>query len=270
MITLSKEWVQKKIGQLKINPSRDNGQNFLISSDPIETIIKAGEVTTGDTVLEIGPGLGALTESLLHTGARVVAVEFDPKLAAYLKKEIPEKFPYEIVEGDVMRVLKPEMVAALGPYKLIANIPYHITSDIIRMFIEHPTPPTTMCLLIQKEVGERITAKPPHMNQLALFTQWFGRVEYIKTVPKHYFMPAPSVDSAIVRITPGKGVGATANLTPEKRAQLFSLIKQGFSHPRKQLGNNLNIKNSSAAFDFSRRAETLTHEEWITLLNTLS
>lgn len=270
MITVSKEWVQKKIGQLKINPSRDNGQNFLIDQMPIDTIIEAGGVTAGDTVLEIGPGLGALTENLLHTGARVTAVEFDPKLAAYLQKEIPDKFPHEIIEGDVMRVLKPEMVAALGPYKLIANIPYHITSDIIRMFIEHPYPPSTMCLLIQKEVGERLTAKPPHMNQLALFTQWFGRVEYIKTVPRHMFMPAPAVDSAIVRITPGAGAGAEANITPDERVRLFSLIKQGFSHPRKQLGNNLNIKDRADIFDFSRRAETLTHEEWITLLKTLS
>lgn len=270
MIKLNTQWVQKKVNDLKIRPSRENGQNFLINDQPIRTIIGAGNVEPGDTVLEIGPGLGALTESLLHVGARVTAIEFDPKLAAYLRKEIPEKYPHEIIEGDVLRVATPELLQRLTPYKLIANIPYHITSDIIRMFIESPYPPTAMCLLIQKEVAERLIAEPPDMNQLALFTQWFGRIDYVKTVPRSYFMPVPAVDSAIVRITPGAGERERYNLTDAEQKQFFSLIKRGFSHPRKQLRNNLGLKSPSENFDFTRRAETLTTEEWITLFRTLS
>lgn len=270
MINLDRNWILKKISDLRIKPSRGNGQNFLISPKPIETIIAAGDVKAGDRVLEIGPGLGALTESLLHTGASVTAVEFDEKLAAFLKKNIPEKFSHEIIQGDVLEIATDEFLASLGSYKLVANIPYHITSDIIRRFTETKFKPRVICLLVQKEVAERLAAQPPDMSMLALFTQWFARVEYIATVPRSFFMPAPEVDSAIVRITPFPTEEQSHGLSPDEQKQLFSLIKRGFSSPRKQLGNNLGLKNGTSLIDLKRRAETLTLEEWITLLRSLS
>lgn len=261
---LSAVTVQQKIKQLGLRPSRGNGQNFLISEEPLKKIIAAGDVQAGDRVLEIGPGLGALTHALFNAGARVTAIEFDQKLAAYLQKETP------VIHGDALKIATPEFLAALQPYKLIANIPYHITGEIIRHFIETPHPPTVMCLLIQKEVGERLIAKPPRTNQLALFTQWFARIEYIATVPRAVFMPQPEVDSAIVRITPNAGVATRYLLTPVQQKQLFGVIKQGFSHPRKQLRNNFDVTNAPPDFDFTRRAETLTHEEWINLLRVVA
>ena len=274
MINLNKDWILKKINELKLRPSRGNGQNFLISLDPITAIIAAGAVAAGDRVLEIGPGFGVLTEELLHAGAHVTAIEYDNKIAEYLKKTIPKKYPHEIIEGDVLQIARPEFLEALGAYKVIANIPYHITGDIIRLLVESTYPPTVMCLLIQKEVGERLTAGPPHMNQLALFTQWSADVEYIETISRKQFMPAPEVDSAIIRITPRKDVCATHGVTKSEQQKLFSFIKRGFAHPRKQLANNLGVQkndvNMSKLFDFSRRAESLSMDEWITLSRSLS
>lgn len=261
---LTEAAVKQKIKQLGLRPSRGNGQNFLIDNAPLHTIITAGDVRTNDRVLEIGPGLGALTHALLDAGAQVTAIEFDAKLAAHLSKVT------NIIHGDALTIATPEFLQALQPYKLIANIPYHITSDIIRHFIETSAPPTTIVLLIQKEVAERLVAAPPRTNILALITQWLARIEYIATVSRSAFMPQPEVDSAIVRLTPGAGVASRHHLTPALQKQLFSLIKQGFAHPRKQLRNNLSIKNTAAPIDLTRRAETLTHEEWINLLNLLS
>lgn len=269
MTTLNKDWITKKISDLGIKPSRGNGQNFLINPKPLETIIAAGEVKSGDHVLEIGPGLGALTEALLQAGARVTAIEFDPKLAAYLKKTFKSNENFTVIEGGVLEIATDEFLAKLGPYKVIANIPYHITSDIVRRFTETKYQPKTMCILVQKEVAHRVAAVPPNMSMLALFTQWFATVEYISTVQRSYFMPAPEVDSAIIRITPLTEEEQSRGLTHEEQKKLFSLIKRSFSHPRKQLGNNIDSKSESSPIDLKRRAESLTHEEWITLLRSL-
>lgn len=262
----NKDWVIARVKKLGLKPSRGNGQNFLINPEPLTRIIEAGDVKPGDHVLEIGPGLGALTESLLDRGARVTAVEFDPKLALNLKKSIPEKFPFTIIQGDILEIAREDFLAELGPYKIIANIPYHITSDIIRKFIESKYPPTVICLLIQKEVAERIAAVPPDMSQLALFTQWSADVDYITTVTRKNFEPAPAVDSAIIRLTPRPA----PQLADVDQKKLFSLIKRGFSSPRKQLANNLGLKKDESPIDPTRRAETLSIEEWITLLKRLS
>ncbi len=265
---MNPEWVAKKIKELGLKPSRGNGQNFLINDEPINKIISAGAVTAGETVLEIGSGLGILTSALIKIGARVKAVEFDQRLAAYLIKKFP--YPHEIIQGDILQMAKPEFLRALQPYKIIANIPYHITGEIIKKFIETPYPPTTLCLLMQKEVGERLIATPPRTNQLALFTQWFASVEYIATVPRTYFMPVPDVDSCIMRITPSAGEARNHGLTPQEQKKLFSVIKRGFSHPRKQLCNNLGPLPDHATISATRRAETLTHAEWITLVKILA
>lgn len=270
---LNKKWVEEKIRTLRLAPSRDNGQNFLIEQKPLDEIIGAATLQPGEHVLEIGPGLGALTEQLLAAGARVTAIELDKKLAAYLRAAHEKNKNFSLIEGDVLRVATPEFLASLENYKVIANIPYHITSDIIRRFTETDHPPTRACFLIQKEVAERMTALPPDMNQLALFTQWFAAITKIATISRHAFFPAPEVDSAIIRLDMGHGAAAAHHLTSEETKELFSLIKRGFSNPRKQLTNNLKIEKTGAAhtknFDFSRRAETLSHEEWITLLHSL-
>ena len=274
---ISTSWVQQKIKLLGLRPSRGNGQNFLISDEPIKTIIHAGGVRKGDVVLEIGPGLGALTEELLKIGAHVTAIEFDPKLATFLQTTISTNKPLTVVQGDALHIATREFLlelAAAQPYKLIANIPYHITSDLIRHFIETPHQPSVICLLIQKEVAERITAASPRTNQLAIFTQWYADVEIVEIISRAHFLPVPEVDSAIIRITPRAPQEQMHGLTELEKKQLFSFIKRGFSNPRKQLANNLSIKKideqHTKHFDFTRRAETLSIEEWITLFKALS
>lgn len=268
MLTLG--WVQKKIKELRIRPSRDNGQNFLINEQALEEIISAGDVAAGDQVLEIGPGLGALTEALLAVGAHVTAVELDEKLATHLRATILDTKNFNLISGNALKICDDNFLAGLGKYKLIANIPYNITSDIIRHFIEARHAPTVAALLIQKEVAERIIAQPPRMNMLALFTQWFAGAHYTATIPRAHFYPAPVVDSAIIRLEPKAGLRHKYNLEKSEQEKLFSLIKRGFAHPRKQLGNNLGGVEGRGGFNFTRRAETLNHEEWLELLHTLS
>ncbi len=269
---LTRGFVENKIKTLGLRPSRGNGQNFLIEQHPLDEIIGAAEVHADDHVLEIGPGLGALTEDLIKTGAEVTAIEFDPKLAALLTAMYEKNPRVHIIQGNALHVATPDFLAGLKKYKIVANIPYHITSDLLRHFTDCPFPPTRMCLLIQKEVAERITALPPNMSQLAFFSQWFADITYIATVPRTAFLPAPEVDSAIIRLDLGQGRAAADKLSPQEQKEVFSLVKRGFSNPRKQLANNLTIKkfpHAAEKFDFSRRAETLSVEEWITLYKLL-
>lgn len=270
---LNKDWVQKKISELHLRPTRDNGQNFMINEQPLQEIISVAAVVAGENVLEIGPGLGALTEKLLHVGAVVTAIEFDEKLAQFLQRAIPKKFPLTIISGDVVRVADYKFLSALGQYKVVANIPYQITGEIIRLFTETNFPPTSLTLLVQKEVGERLAAAPPKMTLASTILQWRAAVKLVAVVSKQNFWPVPAVDSAIIKIDPQQGARQQHKISPAAEKQLFSLIKRGFHHPRKQIGNNLSVGTTDPArqkFDFSRRAETLTFTEWINIRKILS
>lgn len=270
----SVEEIKTKIRELGLRPARANGQNFIIEEEPLLEIIAAAEVKAGDHVLEIGPGLGALTEELLKVGARVTAIEYDAKMANFLRTTLAKKYPLEIIEGDARALADVKFLAGLKKYKIVANIPYHITSELIRQFTDAANPPTRMALLMQHEVAERVAAAPPDMNLLAFFAQWFASVNYVCKVPKNLFWPEPAVDSAIVSFVPGAGAAKSLKLSAAEQKNLFSLVKKGFSHPRKQLGNNLGVVAADrarlTAIDWRRRAETLTHAEWITALKTLS
>lgn len=268
--SMTREQIKHKIATLGLRPSRANGQNFLIDDGALQTIVSAAKISPGETVLEIGPGLGVLTEALLAAGAHVTAVEFDPKIAAHLESHPRQNLT--VIAGDILRVATPQFLSTLGTYKLVANIPYHITSDIIRHFTENEFPPTEIVLLMQKEVAERVMAQPPHTNQLAFFTQWFAKPTYVATVPAAAFEPAPEVNSAILHLAVGAGT-RDASLSKEEEKKLFSLVKRGYSNPRKQLRNNVSVTNEQAQqidFDFSRRAETVSAKEWITLQKILA
>lgn len=270
---LNESWVKNKIRALKLRPGRENSQNFLIRQEPLNEIISAADVNTGDTILEIGSGLGALTNALLQTGARVVAIEKDPRLVAYLIGVIPKKLPLNLIQGDALRITDRQFLQQLGAYKLVANIPYNITQPLIRHFVENEFSPERMALLVQKEVAERLTATPPKMTAVAVLTQWRGHAEYIATAPRSFFMPEPIVDSAILLIEPSRGASHKFHLQKHEEQQLYSLVKRAFHEPRKQLGNNLHVPLADRRrkkFDFTRRAETLTHKEWITLLKLMA
>lgn len=212
-----------------IVPRKGLGQHFLIDSPTLQSMLDAAEVGVQDTVLEIGPGLGVMTEMLTQNAARVVAVETDKTLAELLGRDKPDNL--EIVADDILRY---DLKRVGTSYKVVANLPYYITSKIIRLLLESPTPPTMMSLLVQKEVGERIAAEPGKLSILALSVQYYAEAEVVRLVERHKFWPAPDVDSAVLRI-----VRRSEPAFPADTSKLFRLIKAGFGERRKQVKNSL-------------------------------
>lgn len=209
------------------------GQNFLISPYPIKDILNTAELKKGDTVLEIGPGKGVLTENLLLSGAKVICVEKDkdliPLLQEKFKKQIKKK-ELTLVEGDILDIEIDKIINQ--KYKLVANIPYYITGSILRKFLEEKTKPEQMVLLVQKEVAQRIVAKDKKESLLSLSVKFFGEPIYIRTVSKGSFLPKPKVDSAILNIKNIKDNNFPSDF-------FFKIIHLAFKHKRKQLLPNL-------------------------------
>ncbi len=211
-----------------IRPNKGLGQHFLVDKPSLEAIMDAAYVTKTDTVLEIGPGLGVMTRPLTVLAAQVVAVETDRILAEILRRDAPANL--QIVEEDILTF---DVTSLPAGYKAIANIPYYLTSKIFRLLIESPNPPSVMSVLIQKEVAERIVARPGQLSILALSVQYYGRPEIVRIVERHKFWPAPAVDSAVLRVT------LTGPAFPADPTRLFRLIKAGYGEKRKQLKNAL-------------------------------
>ena len=211
-----------------IKPNKNLGQHFLVDKPSLEAIMDSAAVTQGDTVLEIGPGLGVMTRPLTKLAGRVVTVETDHVLAELLRRDAPENL--EVVEQDILRF---DLSGLPAGYKVIANIPYYLTSKIFRLLIESPNPPSVLSMLIQKEVAERITAAPGQLSILALSVQYYGRPEIVRLVERHKFWPPPEVDSAVLRVT------LAGPAFPADPTKLFRLIKAGFGEKRKQLKNAL-------------------------------
>ncbi len=245
-----------------IRPSKGLGQHFLVDKDSLEAIMAAAGPIKADTVLEIGPGLGVMTGPLTQAAGHVVAVETDPILADLLRRNIPDNLT--VVEQDILRYDLRQLPAG---YKVIANIPYYLTSKIFRLLIESPNPPAIMSLLIQKEVAERITAEPGRLSILALSVQYYGRPELVRIVERHKFWPAPEIDSAVIRVE------LTGPAFPADPHQLFRLIKAGFGEKRKQLRNalagglNCSLDCSAevlaaAGIEPTARAQELSLSEW--------
>lgn len=251
-----------------LRPDKRLGQNFLIEESELRKIIDIAQIGSNDTVLEIGPGLGSLTRLLAEQSQRVVAVELDEKLIPPLK-ELLSSFPnVQLVQGDILALNLDHLLGEIS-YRVVANIPYYITSALIRHLLEAKAKPYQMVLTVQREVAERITAKPGDMSLLALSVQVYGAPEVMARIPAEAFYPAPAVDSAVVRV----------NLYPEpimptgRLSFFFRLAKAGFSQKRKTLRNSLSAGMHwsppqaeavlrSAGIDPQRRAETLSLEEW--------
>jgi 16S rRNA (adenine1518-N6/adenine1519-N6)-dimethyltransferase len=211
-----------------IKPNKGLGQHFLVDKPSLEAIMDAAAVTKSDTVLEIGPGLGVMTRPLAQQAGRLVAVETDQVLAGLLRRDAPGNL--EVIEQDFLQF---DLKQLPPKYKVIANIPYYLTSKIFRLLIESPNPPAVMSVLIQKEVAERIAAGPGQLSILALSVQYYGHPEIVRIVERHRFWPAPAVDSAVLRVT------ITGPAFPADPHKLFRLIKAGFGEKRKQLKNAL-------------------------------
>jgi len=256
-------------------PKKTMGQNFLIDKKTLSKIMGAADIQPTDTVIEVGPGIGTLTQALAQKAAKVIAIEKDKKMLEILHETLADYKNVEVIHADVLKY-----PISIPQYKLIANLPYYITSPAIRKFLETPYPPQRMVLMVQKEVAQRICAVPPHTNLLAVSVQFYAQPRIISYVSKNCFWPAPSVDSAILEISPME------HRSPEVDGEkFFSVVKAGFSHPRKQLVNNLATFKSPdgvtlekyaasqwlarCGVNSNRRAETLTISEWISLASLL-
>ena len=244
------------------------GQNFLQDPIALQRIVDSAEVLPTDTVLEIGPGLGALTRHLAAAAGEVVAVELDGRLIPALEKTIAGFTNIRIVQGDILDFV-PADIIPIEDYLVVANIPYYITSALLRHLLESNPRPRRVVLTVQKEVADRICAKPGDMSILALSVQVYGEPRVVAKIPAGAFHPAPKVDSSVVRI----------DMFPEPFIPFalldtfFWLVKAGFSQKRKKLRNSLSagIRKSpaeieeilrAAGIDPQRRAETLSLEEW--------
>jgi 16S rRNA (adenine1518-N6/adenine1519-N6)-dimethyltransferase len=259
---------EKILKDYQIYPIKRLGQNFLIDKNVLRKIIEAAEISKEDVVLEVGPGIGNLTIELAKKVKKVIAVEKDKRMVEILKEGLEEERikNVEIVNEDILKFLPSFKVRR--SYKVVANIPYYLTSRLIRNLLEAKRKPKLIVLMVQKEVAQRICAKPPKMNLLAVSVQFYAKPEIVSFVSKNCFWPRPKVDSAIIKISNIK------KQKPTKEEKLFfEIVKAGFSHPRKQLINNLSKglkKNKKIVEEWllncgispDKRAEALSIEEW--------
>jgi 16S rRNA (adenine1518-N6/adenine1519-N6)-dimethyltransferase len=260
-----------------LRPDKRLGQNFLMDTAALERIVESAGVVENDTVLEIGPGLGSLTRYLAVAARQVVAVELDARLLPVLAQVLSPYPNVRVVEGDILGLNPVDLIAPgnhssaqpVQTYRVVANIPYYITSSLIRHLLEADIRPICMVLTVQQEVGERICAVPGEMNLLALSVQVYGRPRIATNIPAGSFYPAPKVDSAVVRVD----LYSQPMIPAPWLDFFFQLAKAGFSQKRKTLRNSLSggmrwtkTKTEdllqSAGIDPIRRAETLSLEEW--------
>ncbi len=269
-----------------LNPSKKYGQNFLIDPEPVEKMIEVGELSSDDVVVEVGPGFGVLTEQLAQHAKKVFSFEIEKKLEPYWQEKTKKIPNIEIIWGNVLKQFSSLWVEAnsrsplhsgdnLNKYKVLANLPYQITSQVVRLFLEQKNPPTTMVFMVQKEVAERICAKPGDMSLLSVAVQYYSKPEYVLTVPRSCFWPEPRVDSALVKLTP-----QSPDPTIDEKA-FFNLVKIAFANRRKLLiknilpliGKDFRLKIEAVlkelSFPTTVRAQELSVEHWKTLAHKL-
>jgi 16S rRNA (adenine1518-N6/adenine1519-N6)-dimethyltransferase len=272
--------VQAALNRLGLRPNRDLGQNFLTDGAALDAMLETADLGPNDTVIEVGPGLGVLTWELVRRAGRVIAIELDRRLAERLSEEL--RAPnLEVVQSDVLRVDPGALIGDAPGYKVAANLPYQITSAILRHFLEASAPPERMIVMVQKEVAERIAAQPPEMSVLAHSVQIYAEPRIVVRVPAAMFIPAPKVDSAVLGLVRRPRPAVEVN----DINAFFRLVKAGFLHARKKLANGLGgglaamgtpvdremllATMEQAGIDPGRRAETLTLDEWATLYRRL-
>ncbi len=259
-----------------IHMSRKLGQNFLIDEGIVQGIVAAADIQDGETVLEVGPGIGTLTQGLAEAKANVVAVELDSRLPDVLAKTLEGYENVRIVHGDILKVNIREIVKSES-FKVVANLPYYITTPIIMALLEQHLPVKKLVTMVQKEVAERMVAKPgtKDYGALSVAVQYYTEPKIILDVPPKSFIPSPAVDSVViccdVREKPA------VDVVNEK--MFFRTVKAGFSQRRKTLNNALKtmglgvevVKNALevSGIDGNRRGETLSLEEFAAIANAI-
>ena len=267
--------VMELVRRYGIDPKRSLGQNFLIDAGYLDKIVAAAELAPSDTVLEIGPGLGTLTERLAAQAGSVVAVELDDRLIELLRGRFAAQPSVRIVHGDILELAPGSLVGDEG-YKVVANLPYYITSAVLRHVLEAEPRPALAVVMVQKEVAERICAQPGNLSLLAVSVQFYAAPRVVLRVPAGAFYPRPQVDSAVLRLD----VYAQPPVSDVSPARFFEVARAGFGQKRKQLANRLSAGLSlpkatvlaalaDAGIDPARRAETMALDEWRRLVLAL-
>ncbi len=251
-----------------LHPEKALGQNFLVDEHALHQVVEAAQITSQEVVLEIGAGLGSLTRHLARFARAVVAVELDSNIIPALFRVVGQFANVHVVQGDIL-ALDPVRLVSREPYLVVANIPYYITSALIRHLLEAEIPPSRLVLTVQREVAFRICASPPDMSLLSLSVQVYGQPKIVTHIPAAAFFPPPKVDSAVLRID----LFPVPLISPDDLALFFKLIKAGFSQKRKTLRNALSAGIhlppsqveallADSHVDPMRRAETLRIDEW--------
>ncbi len=268
--------VRKLLRESGLRAQKSLGQNWLVDESALARIAAAAQLAPQDTVLEIGPGLGSLTRHLAEAAGRVIAIELDAALIPLLRRNVADYANVTIIQGDILQFDPRELVGRGSPYKVVANLPYYITSAAIRRLLEPDARPTLIVLTVQLEVAQRITAAPGKLSLLAVSVQFYGRPTLVTHIKAGSFYPAPKVDSAVVCIEP---YSHPAVDVPD-RDVFFAVVKAGFSQKRKQLHNALSAGLAQpqqvaaalerAGVDGRRRAETLALDEWAAVARSIS
>ncbi|MCB0114382.1 MAG: ribosomal RNA small subunit methyltransferase A [Caldilineaceae bacterium] len=284
------------IRQYDLDPKKSLGQNFLVDETHLARIAAAADLTPADTVLEIGPGLGVLTRHLAEQAGYVVAVELDDRLIPILRQRFANQPNVRFVHADILAVKVADLLTedatrnsqlatrpspvpspqSIPNYKVVANLPYYITSAVLRHLLESAQPPTLAVVMVQREVAQRIVAGPGEMSLLAVGVRFYAVPKIVQKVPAGAFHPRPKVDSAVLRLDV-RPQPAVADVDP---VRYFDVVRAGFGQKRKQLLNSLSSGLSqpkdairaaleAAGIDPQRRAETLSLAEWGALTKAL-
>jgi 16S rRNA (adenine1518-N6/adenine1519-N6)-dimethyltransferase len=253
-----------------LRPRKGLGQNFLTDPVALGRIVAAADLSPDDAVVEVGAGLGTLTRLLAGQAGQVVAVELDDQLVAILQEQLADLSNVRIIHGDILRIS--DLGFPHHGYKVVGNVPYYITSAVLRHFLQAKPRPRLMAVTVQREVAERIVARPPDMSLLAVSVQFYGRPSLAARIPAGAFYPPPKIDSAVLRIDVGEQpMVALSEGTDE--AAFFRVVRAGFNQKRKMLRNALSAglalpparveeALALAGVDPRRRAETLGLQEW--------
>lgn len=265
--------IKKLLSSFGAKAKKDFGQNYLIDEKILAALVDSAEIKKDDTILEIGPGLGVVTRELSEKASKVIVIEKDPKMIEVLKITCQGAGNIEAILGDVLKLNIEEVVG--GKYKLVTSLPFYITSPVLKKFLETKYKPEVICMIVQKEVAEKVVAKPGDLSILAISVQLYGDAQIVKSFKRDSFWPIPDVDAAILKIIPFK----------DKRFDLdtkefFRIVKAGFGEKRKKLVNSLSgglqVEKESirkiltkAGLSENVRAEELRLEDWMNLVDKL-
>ena len=276
--------VRRLLEQWDLQPSKGMGQNFLVDQTILDKIVTAAELTRAVVVLEVGAGLGALTRRLAQDAGHVVAVELDQRLMPVLQSILADLDNVTLIQGDILALNPADLISAASiqypassiQYKVVANLPYYITSAVLRHLLEASLKPQRMVITVQREVAERIVAKPGRMSLLAVSVQFYGRPQRLFRIKPGSFYPSPGVESAVVRVD----LHAVPPVPAEDTAAFFRVVRAGFAQRRKQLHNGLAAglgrppeevaaRLREVGMDPRQRPQELSLEEWARVTRVL-